>query len=152
MPIQIQPWIWLIWIKWVNRTIEFQKSYSFTILKSTFESSIDRKHEAKKTTRFTEFVCPYKTFKQLILFCCVVFFLKYNCGLLNFLSWDANWPALVLWNIFLLCYPQSIGEIMRKFGSPSSRFSSMIMLGILLHKLNLNYGALIWLITRCNGR
>lgn len=54
----------------VDRTIEFQKSYSFTILKSTFESSIDRKHEAKKTTQFTEFVCPYKTFKQLILFCC----------------------------------------------------------------------------------
>lgn len=39
-------------------------------VKSTFESSRDRKHEAKKTAQFTEFVCPYKTFKQLTLFCC----------------------------------------------------------------------------------
>lgn len=36
-------------------------------VKSTFESSRDRKHEAKKTAQFTEFVCPYKTFKQLTL-------------------------------------------------------------------------------------
>ena len=41
---------------------------------------------------------------------------------------------------------------MRKFGSPSSRFSSLIMLGTLLHKLRINYGALIWVITRYNGR
>lgn len=41
-------------------------------VKSTFESSRDRKHEAKKTSQFTEFVCPYKTFKQLTLLFCFV--------------------------------------------------------------------------------
>lgn len=55
-------------------------------VKSTFESSRDRKHEAKKTSQFTEFVCPYKTIKQLTLLFC---FVKNYCGLLHF-SWEAN--------------------------------------------------------------
>lgn len=41
---------------------------------------------------------------------------------------------------------------MRKFGSPSPRLSSMIMLGILLHKLDRNYGALVWTRTGSVGR
>lgn len=53
--------------------------------------------------------------------------------------------------MILVCHPQSISEIMRKLGSPSPGFSSLIMLGILLHKLNLNYGALVWMI-RFDGR
>lgn len=53
--------------------------------------------------------------------------------------------------MFLVCHPQSIGEIMRKLGSPSPRFSSLIMLGFLLHKLNLSDGALERM-ERFNGR
>lgn len=54
--------------------------------------------------------------------------------------------------MFLACHPQSTGEIMRKLGSPSPGFSSLITLGILLRKLNRNYGELVWMIRRCQGR
>lgn len=43
--------------------------------------------------------------------------------------------------LFWFCHPQSISEIMRKLGSPPPGFSSLIMLGILLHKLSRHYGA-----------
>lgn len=64
---------------------------------------------------------------------------------LNILAWRVNFDQQQCCKIFLVCHPQALGEIMRKLGSPSPRFSSMIMLGILLHKLTLNYGALIWM-------
>ena len=41
---------------------------------------------------------------------------------------------------------------MRKLGSPSPRFSSLIRLGtVFLHKLDLNYGAFGWM-RRFDGR
>lgn len=54
--------------------------------------------------------------------------------------------------MFLACHPQSTGEIMGKLGSPSPGFSSLTKLGILLHKLNRSYGALVWMVRRCHGR
>lgn len=96
--------------------------------------------------RSHHFVCPYKTFKQLILFClfvCLV--LKNNGGLLHFLGGSANLYQHYCYERFWVRLPQSIGEIVRKLGSPSPRFSSLITLGtVFWHKLHVNCGALVY--------